>query len=67
MPKVTEVDPEARRFITGRTRPQVNTKRSIFYTVTKYVELYGRKAHGFTLKLDTVKVPVIGLWAQRSA
>ena len=27
MPKVTEVDPEARRFITGRTRPQVNTKK----------------------------------------
>lgn len=27
MLKVTEADREARRFITGRTRPQVNTKK----------------------------------------
>lgn len=69
MLKVTEADPEARRFITGRTRPQVNTKKVYILCCNQTCRIIymGGRPCGFTLTLETVKVPVMGLGAQRSA
>ena len=63
MHKVTEVDPEARRFITGRTCPQVNTKKGLYLYCNQTCRIIWEEGPWIYFEAGHV----IGLWAQRSA